>query len=211
VKQGTDESLRAATAPSVSRETDAALRSFVALLLRWNSRINLVAARDEEEVWRRHVLDSLQLLPLIPTNAKPLIDLGSGGGFPGLVLAAAASRPTHLVEADKRKAAFLSEATRELGLHHVQVHPTRIEAASLPPAAVVTARALAPLSNLLSHTHRLLAPGGIALFPKGRTAEDELTAAARDWTMRVERFPSGTDTAATILRISEIRPVGAHA
>jgi len=195
----------------VSRETEAKLREFLALLQRWNARINLVADREEESLWQRHVLDSLQLAPLLPPGDGPIVDLGSGAGFPGLILALASNRPTHLVESDRRKAAFLIEAARTLGLPPVKIHPTRIEAVTLPPAAVVSARALAPLPDLLRHAHKLLAPGGIALFPKGRTAEQELTAAARGWNMRVERFPSRTDPASTILRISEIRPVGAKA
>ena len=195
----------------VSRETEARLREFLALLQRWNARINLVADRDEGSLWQRHVLDSLQLAPLLPPSDGPIVDLGSGAGFPGLILALASNRPTHLIESDRRKAAFLIEAARTLGLPLVKIHPTRIEAVTLPPAAVVSARALAPLPDLLRHAHKLLAPGGIALFPKGRTAEQELTAAARGWNMRVERFPSRTDPASTILRISEIRPVGAKA
>ncbi|MDI3307004.1 MAG: 16S rRNA (guanine(527)-N(7))-methyltransferase RsmG [Acetobacteraceae bacterium] len=195
----------------VSRETEARLREFLALLQRWNARINLVADRDEGSLWQRHVLDSLQLAPLLPPSDGPIVDLGSGAGFPGLILALASNRPTHLIESDRRKAAFLIEAARTLGLPLVKIHPTRIEAVTLPPAAVVSARALAPLPDLLRHAHKLLAPGGIALFPKGRTAEQELTAAARGWNMRVERFPSRTDPASTILRISEIRPVGATA
>ncbi|MBX6744392.1 MAG: 16S rRNA (guanine(527)-N(7))-methyltransferase RsmG, partial [Acetobacteraceae bacterium] len=185
----------------VSRETEAKLREFLALLQRWNARINLVADREEESLWQRHVLDSLQLAPLLPPDDGPIVDLGSGAGFPGLILALASNRPTHLVESDRRKAAFLIEAARTLGLPLVKIHPTRIEAVTLPPAAVVSARALAPLPDLLRHAHKLLAPGGIALFPKGRTAEQELTAAARGWNMRVERFPSRTDPASTILRI----------
>lgn len=195
----------------VSRETEAKLREFLALLQRWNARINLVADRDEESLWQRHVLDSLQLAPLLPPGDGPLLDLGSGAGFPGLILALASNRPTHLIESDRRKSAFLIEAARTLGLSQAKIHPTRIEAATLPPAAVVSARALAPLPDLLRHTHRLLVPGGTTLFPKGRTVEQELTAAARDWNMHVERFPSRTDPASTILRISEIRPVGAKA
>jgi 16S rRNA (guanine(527)-N(7))-methyltransferase RsmG len=195
----------------VSRETEARLREFLALLQRWNARINLVADREEESLWQRHVLDSLQLAPLLPPGDGPIVDLGSGAGFPGLILALASTRPTHLVESDRRKAAFLIEAARTLGLPQAKVHPARIDTATLPPAAVVTARALAPLPDLLRHAHQLLAPGGTALFPKGRTAEQELTAAARDWNMHVERFPSRTDPASIILRISEIRPVGAKA
>jgi 16S rRNA G527 N7-methylase RsmG len=140
-----------------------------------------------------------------------LVDLGSGAGFPGMVLALLSGRDTHLVESDRRKCAFLQEAARLLGLTGVTIHPSRIDAARLPLAAIVSARALAPLPALLGHAHRILAPGGIALFPKGRTATEELTAAAADWTMRIERFPSRTDPDSTILRLSEIRPVSAQA
>ena len=195
----------------VSRETRDRLRDYLALLRRWNARINLVADAPEEEQWSRHILDSLQLVPLLPDPGEPIIDLGSGAGLPGLVLAAATGRETHLLESDRRKAAFLIEAARALGLGRVHIHPVRIEAATVPPAAVVTARALAPLPVLLVHAHRLLAPGGTALFPKGRSADAELTAGLADWTMKVERFPSRTDPAATILRLREIRPARAPA
>ncbi len=197
-----------AAALGVAAETEAKLRDFAALLLRWNRRINLVATHNAEEAWHRHVLDSLQLLPLLPPGDGPLTDLGSGAGFPGLVLAAASGRETHLVESDKRKSAFLLEAARSMGLARVRVHAQRIEAATPPPAAVLTARALAPLAELLRLGYPLLAEGGIALFPKGQMAEQELTAASPLWNMRVECFPSRTDSAATILRLSEIRPRG---
>ncbi len=196
----------------VSRETVEALRAFTGLLLRWNRRINLVGdARSAEDVWRRHVVDSLQLLPLLPPEPTPLLDIGSGAGFPGLVLATATGWETHLVEADKRKAAFLADASARLGLTEVTVHAERIEDADLPKTRLLTARALAPLPALLRHAHALLALGGVALFPKGRAAEEELTSASRDWMMRVERFPSRTDPASTIFRISEIRPAGSQA
>ena len=192
-------------APTLDAATTARLDAFTDLLLRWNSRINLVADRDAEAVRTRHIADSLQLLALLPPGDGPVGDLGSGGGFPGLVLAIAARRPFHLVESDRRKAAFLTEAAAQLGLAHVRVHPTRIEAARLPPLAAITARALAPLSDLLPHAGRLLAPGGIALFPKGRTAEDELTATLLHWRVRVMRFASRTAPDATIFHLSEIR------
>ncbi|MFC0388004.1 16S rRNA (guanine(527)-N(7))-methyltransferase RsmG [Muricoccus vinaceus] len=194
---------------AVSRETEQRLESFLGLLLRWNARINLVAERDAETLRRRHVADSLQLLSLLPPGQGPAADLGTGGGFPGLVLATAdTARPWHLVESDKRKAAFLTTAAAELGLSHVTVHACRIEAATLPLLALLTARALAPLPVLLGHAARLLAPDGSALFPKGRTAESELTAASADWTMQVERFESRTEPDATILRITGIRRAG---
>ncbi len=191
----------------VSRETEAALESYLALLAEWNPRINLVASATIDE-WRvRHVTDSTQLAPLFPTGPGPFADLGSGAGLPGLVLAAAGpAAEWHLIESDQRKSAFLREAARRMGLARVTVHAVRIEAAKLPPLRAVTARALAPLEKLLPHAHRLLAPDGVAVFPKGRMAEQELTAAGATWLMHAERFASRTDPEATILRLSEIRP-----
>ena len=195
----------------VSRETADKLRAYLALLIRWNARINLVADADPDLLWHRHVVDSVQLHALLPNAEGPLVDLGSGAGFPGMVLAVTSGRETHLVEADKRKCAFLQEVARLLVLPKVTVHPSRIDAVTLPLAMVLTARALAPLPQLLRYAERILAPNGVALFPKGRTAAQELTTAAADWTMRVERFPSVTDPDSTILRLSEIHPVSAPA
>lgn len=198
-----------APAPVVSRETEARLEGFLALLLRWNTRINLVAGQNAEVLRTRHITDSLQLLPLLPAGEGEAADLGTGGGFPGLVLAIAdPGRPWHLVESDRRKAAFLLAASAELDLTHVRVHAERIEAVALPPLSFVTARALAPLTVLLGHAARLLGPGGTAIFPKGRTAEAELTAAEADWTMTTTRYESRTEPGATILQISGIQRAG---
>jgi 16S rRNA (guanine527-N7)-methyltransferase len=192
-----------AVAPDAER--DARLAAYRDLLLRWNATINLVSARTAAEIETRHIADSLQLLPLLPA-AGPIADLGSGAGLPGLVLAAALpDREVHLVESDRRKAAFLIDAAARMGLPKVKVHPQRIEDATLPPLVAVTARALAPLNGLLAHAMRLLAPKGVAIFPKGRSAEQELTSAAADWHFKQERFDSRTDPEATILRLSEIR------
>lgn len=181
------------------------LDAFRDLLLTWNARINLIAPADAAQVEQRHIADSLQLLPLLP-EAGPMGDLGSGGGLPALVLAAAdPGREWHLVESDRRKCAFLIEAARVMDLTATRIHATRIEDAALPPLSGLTARALAPLAKLLPHAARLLAPGGVAIFPKGRNAEAELTEAISDWTMAIERHPSRTDPTATILRLSEIR------
>lgn len=186
----------------------ARLAAFRDLLLRWNATINLVAAKSAADIDRRHIADSLQLVPLLPEGGA-IADLGSGGGLPGMVIAAALpEREVHLVESDRRKAAFLVEAAGTLRLPRVTVHPKRIEQAGLPPAAAVTARALAPLDALLGYAAPFLAPGGIAVFPKGRTAEQELTNAAAHWHFTVERFASRTDPEATILRLSEIRRAG---
>ncbi len=194
---------------SVSRETEARIDAFIPLLLRWNARINLIAPTTEQVVRQRHIADSLQLLPLIPEGDTPLGDIGTGGGFPGLVLAMAVERPVHLVESDRRKAAFLQTAAGELGLPHVRVHAERIEAVKLPPLGVLTARALAPLEKMLPWAERLLAPEGIAIFPKGRTAAEELQATAGGWTLSAERFKSSTEPDASIFRLSRIRRAGA--
>lgn len=194
----------------VSRETESRLDMFAALLLRWNARINLVAEHDAPLIWHRHILDSAQLAPLFPPLPGPVVDLGSGAGFPGLILALITGRETHLVEADRRKAAFLREAARHLDIARLHIHPERIAAADLPRAAIVTARALAPLVQLLPHAHRILRPEGSAIFPKGRAAETELAIAVESWTMVTERFPSLTDPAATILRLSALTPKPPH-
>jgi 16S rRNA (guanine527-N7)-methyltransferase len=183
----------------------ARLATYTELLLRWNATINLVSARTAAEVEHRHVADSLQLLPLLPP-AGPIADLGSGAGLPGLVLAAALpERELHLVESDRRKSAFMIDAAGRMGLARVTIHPQRIEQATLPPITAMTARALAPLDILMGFAARILAPGGVAILPKGRNAEQELTAAAAHWHFTTERFDSRTDPEATILRLSEIR------
>jgi 16S rRNA (guanine527-N7)-methyltransferase len=195
---------------SVSRETWARLDTFAALLLRWNQTVNLIARRDEPELWPRHIADSLQLAPLIPPATSRGIDLGTGGGFPGLVLAIATNIPFNLVEADHRKAAFLREAGRATQAP-VRVHASRADAAALDRAPLITSRALASLPQLLTMAAPLLAPGGVCLFPKGATVEAELTAAAAEWHMHVERFPSQTGPGACILRISDIARVNDNA
>jgi len=190
----------------VSRETFARLRLYADLLLRWNRTINLISRADEGDLWSRHLADALQLLPYVPPDIPYAIDLGSGAGLPGLVLSLATGTHFHLIEADGRKATFLREAARETGAL-VTVHACRIEAAAIDPAQLITARALAPLPNLLALAAPLLAPGGVCLFPKGQNAERELTEAARTWNMRVEKFPSQIDRSGLILRISEVERV----
>ena len=175
------------------------------LLEAWNPKINLVGPGTPAQWWTRHVEDSIQLAHLLPQDGA-CADLGSGGGFPGIVLAAIQGRPLHLIESDGRKCAFLREVSRAMSLTNVTIHAERIEDIALPPMAVVTARALAPLSSLLVHAHRLLGRDGVAVFPKGRNAEAELTAAATHWHMTTERFASRTDPEATIFRIRDIRP-----
>lgn len=179
------------------------LDSFAEILTRWNSRINLVSPRDLPHLWDRHIADSLQLASLIPPGGVRLADLGSGGGFPGLIIAIATDADVTLIESDQRKAAFLREAARAAGAR-VTVLARRIEEVDIPPVQVVTARALAALPQLLDWSSRLLAPDGFCLFLKGRNVDDELTSAAADWHMAISRLPSRTNADGTILKLGEI-------
>lgn len=189
----------------VSRETLEKLQIYESQLRKWNPAINLVAKSTLDDIWGRHLADSAQLMPLVPTGISLQVDLGSGAGFPGLVMAILGGHPVHLIESDQRKAAFLRETARLTGAD-ATIHAVRIEAATVPPADLVTARALAELSLLLPWAYRLMKKDGVCLFPKGKTAADELTAVADSWNMRVERFPSQTDAAGTLLRLSDISP-----
>ncbi len=189
--------------PGVSRETLDRLAAYAALQEKWQRTNNLVGPKTLREVCTRHFLDSAQLLTLIPPGARVLVDLGSGGGFPGLVLAILGVPEVHLVESDTRKAAFLREAAR-ITVAPATVHAKRIERVDPFPADVVSARALAPLADLLALSERFIGPGTTFVFPKGQNAEQELTEARKAWNMRVENFPSLTDPDARILRLQEI-------
>jgi 16S rRNA (guanine527-N7)-methyltransferase len=190
-----------AEATGVSRETLRRLEGYAELLLKWQRTINLVAKDSLPELWRRHLLDSAVLFPLLPKSAECVADLGSGAGFPGLVLAILGIPEVHLVEADARKCAFLAEAARLFAPRRVVVHRGRIETIRRFSADVVTARALADLSSLIAYAQPFLRPGGVCLFHKGARVEDELTLAEQTWTMRVERLPNPADSSGTILRI----------
>jgi 16S rRNA (guanine527-N7)-methyltransferase len=189
----------------VSRETADRLDRFVALLLTWQATTQLVATSTVPRLWSRHIADSLQLLDIMP-DARTWIDLGSGAGFPGLVLACAlAEKPNahvHLVEANMKKAAFLREAIRVTGAP-ASVHAERIEAfvqnfRGTPD--VITARALAPLKDLLDQSVELFAtPDTVGVFPKGQDVGAELTEATKYWSMRTDLIPSRTDPKARIV------------
>ena len=194
----------------VSRETLARLDAFVATLLTWQQRINLIASASVPEVWTRHVADSLQVLQIAP-NARVWLDLGSGGGFPGLVIACAlAERPggrVHLVESNGKKAAFLREAVRITGAPAI-VHQARIEqmGAKLDaPVEVVTARALAPLTDLLALAEPWMKRGAQALFLKGQDVGAELTEASKYWSMQAVLLSSKTDPQARIVSVGSAK------
>ncbi|MGI9508228.1 MAG: 16S rRNA (guanine(527)-N(7))-methyltransferase RsmG [Geminicoccaceae bacterium] len=187
----------------VSRETLGRLETYLSLLLRWQRAINLVGPATLHDPWRRHILDSAQLLSHLPATDGAIYDLGSGAGLPGLVLAIMGCNNVHLIESDQRKAQFLREVIRSLGLP-VSLQVQRIEA--LPPecADIITARALAPLPRLLDLAVPLLKPGGQCLFLKGRNASDELTEAGKCWRMASQFFPSRSDPSGSVLKLRDI-------
>jgi 16S rRNA (guanine527-N7)-methyltransferase len=194
----------------VSRETAARLDRLVGLLLQWQDKTNLIALSTIPTIWTRHITDSLQLLALAP-DAKCWVDLGSGAGFPGLViacgLAESAEARVHLVESNAKKAAFLREAVRLVGAP-AQVHAVRIEdfvKNFVVPPDVVTARALAPLHVLLELAYPLLKTGAKGLFPKGQDVDAELTQASKCWSMDIELVPSKTDLRARIVVVRGLR------
>ncbi len=193
----------------VSRETLDQLQQFAALLGKWTRRINLVAPATLPDLWDRHIVDSAQLFALAPASARNWVDLGSGGGLPGMVCAILAREGLPgcrftLIESDTRKAAFLMTAARDLDLA-VTVLPRRAE--DVPPlqADIVSARALAPLDRLVPLVVRHLAQDGVALLPKGRNHAQELAAAQQEWQFEHTSQPSLTDPLARLLLIREIR------
>jgi 16S rRNA (guanine527-N7)-methyltransferase len=200
---------------NVPRGTILKLQLYHELLTKWGSRINLVSRSSLAAAWRRHFLDSAQLFPLAQAHARgrpiTVVDLGSGAGFPGLVLAIMAAEldwTIHLVESDLRKAAFLAEVA---GATQVTAH-TRIRIARAESLAaggdlkadIVTARALAPLPQLLDLAAPFLKPDGICLFLKGAKVESELTALTKTWKMRLDRLTSRADPTGTVLRIADL-------
>jgi len=187
----------------VSRETLARLEAYAGLLAQWNERINLVGRDTLPDLWRRHILDSAQLHPFIPSSAQNLIDLGSGAGLPGLVLAILGVPGVELVEADSRKIAFLREASRVAGAE-VTIRPCRIQAVPPHPFNVVTARACAPLDRLLDLAAPFLAPDTLCLFPKGERFNEELTLARKRWTMNVSVEQSLSDRRGVVLRLQQV-------
>lgn len=192
----------------VSRETFEALEVYEAMVRRWNSAINLVSKSSLPDLWARHIEDSAQVLKLGPSTAAVWADLGSGGGFPGLVVAILAKelRPALrvvLVEADIRKAVFLRQVVQTLGLS-CTVRSERIESLAQLEADVVSARALKALPDLLGYAEKHLRPGGVAIFPKGARFRDELSQARETWDFDVDIEPSLADPEAAILVIRNI-------
>ena len=197
-----------AVAAAVSRETLNRLKRYAELLADWNTRHNLVSHRSMADIWKRHFWDSAQIADLIPTKTKTVVDLGSGAGFPGLVLATL--RPElriTLIEATRKKYDFLKVVAGELGLK-ADIRNERIEQVTPEAFDVITARACAPLSQLLSYAQRFWSRGSVALFHKGQNLASELTEAHKSWRIQVEQHSSRSDPSGIILEIRELQRVG---
>jgi 16S rRNA (guanine527-N7)-methyltransferase len=190
----------------VSRETEERFAAFVGLLARWRKTTNLISESTFASIWTRHIADCAQLIALAPA-AKRWIDMGSGAGFPGLVIAVQlASVPgavVHCIESDQRKCAFLREAARATGAAAI-IHPQRVEAIeplSLGAVDAVTARAFAPLPLTLKLARRWMERGAVGVFPRGESAKDQLAALPQMPDYAIEALPSVVDTKARILRV----------
>lgn len=193
--------------PGVSRETDEKLHQFEALVRKWNPAINLVSKASIDFLWDRHIHDSAQICAHIRPAGR-WVDLGSGGGFPGLIIAILAQGANEdlrltLVESDQRKAAFLRQVARELSLE-VSVLTHRIETCPPQSADVISARALAPLTTLLGFASRHLAQSGTAIFPKGARWQQEVESARKDWHFDLQAHTSATDPESALLVVKAI-------
>jgi 16S rRNA (guanine527-N7)-methyltransferase len=194
----------------VSRESWGRVEQFVALLLQWQARINLISPASIPQIWERHVLDSLQLLPLLPHGVNTFADLGSGSGFPALPLAIASGHVVHLYESNMKKAAFLREALRITGCKG-EVHPERLTGETPPKGTpkvdLITARALASLSDLIGLAQPFMKNGAQALFLKGQDVDRELTEAQKYWRIQYTKHASLTDSQGIILAVQEVKRV----
>lgn len=193
----------------VPRETLERLTNHARLLVERNAHLNLVADSTLPDMWRRHFLDSAQLVPLIPPNARTIVDIGSGAGFPGLVVAVVLGGRdglrVHLIDSTQKKCRFLEEVAKATGAP-VEVHWSRAEELAGLKADVVTARAVAPLTKLLGLSHPFFREGTVGLFLKGRGAAAELTEARESWKLEVDTIPSRSDPAGSILRVTGLMP-----
>ena len=188
---------------SVSRETIDKFQAYLTLLEKWQRRINLVSNSTLGDAWQRHILDSGQLAAYYPPKTRHILDVGSGAGFPGLVLAIMGGVTVDLVESDQRKAVFLSTAIRELDLP-ANVHNQRIETMPNLRPDVITARALAPVPKLLNLIETQISPECVCLFLKGASVEDELTNLQSYSTMVATTYPSLSGSTGVVLKLKNL-------
>lgn len=192
---------------NVSRETMKRLEAFVAAVIAENARQNLVSAATIPQIWARHIVDSAQLLALGDARDKePWLDLGSGPGFPGIVIAILQPHPVILVESRRKRFEFLAEMAKMLGLDHVSVHGGRLETLRSEPVSTITARAFAPLPRLLDLAHRFSTEKTLWLLPKGRSAREELESVRSAWHGAFHVKPSITDAEAAIIVATGVSP-----
>ena len=191
---------------NVSRESRTRLETYVKLLQTWQTRINLIGPATLDMIWSRHIIDAIQLIPLLPSPCHSIADLGSGAGIPGLILALTTSSTVHLYESNGKKVSFLREAIRRTGVR-TMVHQLRLETLAgtgdLPVVDCVTSRALAPLPQLLNYAEPFLQQGAVGLFHKGRDVDLELTEATKYWRLNVRRHQSMCDSGGVILEVRE--------
>lgn len=194
------------TTKNVSRETMGLLETYAAQLLKWNNKINLVSKKiTEDELWYRHILDSAQLVKHIPDDVKSIIDLGSGAGFPGIILSIIGNYEVVLVESDQRKCAFLLEISRILNLR-TKILNCRIEDVKTFPVDMITSRALAPLTKLLEYSQRFLEKDNFMLFLKGQNVVEEIKEASICWKFLYTIFPDAHNSKENgVLKISNVR------
>ena len=187
----------------VPRETQEKRDRDVQLLIKWQARINLISSKTLPEIWHRHILDSAQLVSYLPKTPSVILDMGSGAGLPGVILAILTGHQLHLVESDSRKIAFMRTALRETGTKAI-LHEQRMEAVPALRPDIITARALAPLSQLITPASGQHHEKIEYLFLKGREVKQELTALPACPKMEVECLPSMTDSQASIIRLKPI-------
>jgi 16S rRNA (guanine527-N7)-methyltransferase len=195
----------AAAIPDVSHEAMVKLDRYAELLMEWNQKFNLVAESTLPHIWKRHFLDSAQLLKHIPTAAKSIADMGSGAGFPGLVLSILGAPNVHLIEATGKKANFLRAVIEDLKLT-TEVRQERAETLRNTSFDVITARAVGSLLDLLNYSRHLIHKDSLALFLKGQNADVELTGATKYWTFNPEKIQSLSDSSGSVLILRDINP-----
>jgi len=188
----------------VSRETFESLEEYVSLLCKWNQSMNLIGKATEREIWQRHIIDSLQLIPLFPKEYKTITDIGSGGGLPGIVLAISTKKVTHLIESNQKKAIFLNQAS-SLCQKNIHIHNNRVESLSPWESDILTARAFAPLEKIFEWSGDFIKKSKICLFLKGQNVVEEITEASRCWDFEYEIIQSQTSNNGKILRVHNLK------
>ena len=195
---------------AVSRETIEKLKNFVEILKEWNSRMNLVSKNSLEDVWQRYILDSLQLIEYLPHNLQHLVDIGSGAGFPGIVLAIVmmekfpAAKIT-LVESITKKTVYLNDVCQKLGLENTDVINNRVENIVFKDVDVVTARAVAALDVLCGYAYKIIGIKGSALWLKGKTYEQEHEVARKNWHYAMKIYPNRYSDDGVVMELRDLR------